>query len=127
MSNFRTAQSVADIQVVINEDQDQSLFVVTNTGGYQWILTTEENQAADHDHAQQAYPQMFLHSETDPDSNNAKWLGLSHNDTNGIIESGAGDIHLIAADNDVRVGDGTAGQVFSLDGVGGGASDIAFR
>ena len=52
---------------------------------------------------------------------------LWHDGTNAYLTSSTGDIKLLSADNCVRIGDGTAGQTFSLDGVGGGASDIGFR
>jgi len=103
MSQFRVGQSISDIQVQVNEEHDQTLFIVTNTGGYHWILTTEENQELDHDHAQVAYPQMFLHSETSPDTNNTQWLGLYHDASNGRIQTGTGALALSASAGQVEV------------------------
>ena len=103
MSQFRVGQSIADIQVQVNEDHDQTLFVVTNTGGYHWILTTEENQEIDHDHAQAAYPQMFLHSQTNPNTDNTQWLGLYHDGNDGSIVVGSGDLVLSASSGLVAI------------------------
>jgi hypothetical protein len=46
------------------------------------------------DHALSANPTLFIHSVTDPDVNNTQWVSLTHNQTNGVIATGLGDIIL---------------------------------
>ena len=48
----------------------------------------------DYDHAAQTNPTLFIHSATDPDSNNTQWLSLTHDQTNGVITAGTGSIGI---------------------------------
>ena len=65
--------------------------------GYPFIFTSLANKNKDHDHAAGSNPTIFVHSATDPDSANTQYVGISHNATDGVIETGAGDIVLTPA------------------------------
>ena len=41
----------------------------------QWVIGST---TSDYDHANQSNPTLFLHSDTDPDTDNAQWLGFTH-------------------------------------------------
>lgn len=61
------------------------------------IITTNANSNKDHDHdTASANPTLFIHSNTDPDAvgGNTQWLSLSHNQTDGVISTGTGDINI---------------------------------
>jgi len=66
----------------------------------------------DYDHATQTDPTIFIHSVTDPDSDNTQWLGLYHDQTDGRIQTGKGNLsigptsttsHSLATDGDLFV------------------------
>lgn len=63
------------------------------------ILTTKALLIAgkNFDHAAQANPTLFVHSATDPDTANTQWLSLTHDQANGVIATGLGDIVLSPA------------------------------
>jgi hypothetical protein len=50
------------------------------------------------DHStQSSNPTVFIHSVTDPDTDNTQWLSLTHDQTNGVITTGKGNISLVPA------------------------------
>lgn len=67
------------------------------------LLTDYANADQNHDHAAQTNPTLFIHSATDPDINNTQWLSLTHDQTDGVISSGSGDIVLNAASSSVDI------------------------
>jgi len=50
-------------------------------------------------------PKVFIHSDTAAGTATDQWLGLAHNATDAILDSGAGSINLIPADGLVTVSD----------------------
>ena len=77
-----------------------------------FILTTGGNAAKDHDHeTPSANPTLFIHSNTDPDTANTQWTSLTHNQTDGVIKTGLGnltigasaDTHTLNTPNDLFV------------------------
>jgi hypothetical protein len=68
------------------------LFVGTDVGR-QLVFSDSINYTKDHDHATPTNPTLFIHSATDPDTDNTQWLSLSHDGTNGVIDVGSGSIH----------------------------------
>lgn len=61
-------------------------------GGGGFILTAIGNANKDHDHAAQTNPTLFVHSATDPDTANTQWVSLAHNQTNGVLNTGTGNL-----------------------------------
>lgn len=60
-------------------------------GNHNIILTSSSNSNTDHDHdTYSTNPTLFIHSATDPDTDNAQWLSLSHNQTDGYVSLGTG-------------------------------------
>ena len=58
------------------------------------IITVNSHKAKNFDHAAQLNPTIFLHSDENPDTDNTQWLSLTHDQTDGIIATGKGDLHL---------------------------------
>jgi hypothetical protein len=54
------------------------------------IITKTAYRNKAHDHALQTNPTVFIHSATDPDTNNTQWLSLAHDQTKGVISTGTG-------------------------------------
>ena len=61
---------------------------------HQLILSTGAFPGKNFDHPAQANPTLFIHSATDPDVNHDQWLSATHNQTNAVIATGAGDLIL---------------------------------
>lgn len=55
------------------------------------------------DHGVQTNPTFYVHSVTEPNTDNTQWVGLTHNQTDAVISSGKGDINLVPAGGDVTV------------------------
>lgn len=65
------------------------------TGNRSIVIVDSANSAKDHDHdTLQANPTLFVHSVTDPDSDNTQWISFTHDQTNGLITSGKGAVSL---------------------------------
>lgn len=58
------------------------------------IFSTVANRNKDHDHAAQTDPTVFIHSSTDPDTDNTQWLSLAHDQSNAVIDSGKGAVSI---------------------------------
>ena len=71
---------------------DQSVLALEDAGGNQIVLTNDANSANDHDHNAATDPTLYIHSDTDPDSDNTQWLALRHDKTNAKITVGTGAI-----------------------------------
>lgn len=71
------------------------------------LLTTAANRNKDHDHAAQTNPTLFIHSATDPDTNNTQWLSLTHDGTHGVISTGVNNIELASSSGTVQVQGGS--------------------
>ncbi len=75
------------------------------------VFTDRANDAKSHDHAVQSNPTIFIHSATDPDTDNTQWISFAHNQTDGVIKTGKGnltigtgsDSHSLTTPNDVFV------------------------
>lgn len=80
--------------VVNNNSMNQSLFGINSSSGNQLILGSYTHSAKDYDHATTTTPTLFIHSDTDPDTNNTQWISLTHDQTDGVIRTGSGDIAL---------------------------------
>jgi len=58
------------------------------------IFCDYSDRNKDFDHAGQTNPTIFVHSATDPDTDNTQWLSISHNQTDGVIACGKGTLNL---------------------------------
>lgn len=64
-------------------------------GNHNIIITSQNNYDSDHDHDTfSTDPTLFIHSATDPDSDNTQWVSLSHNQTNGLLDVGTGVVSI---------------------------------
>lgn len=48
-------------------------------------------------------PTLFIHSSTDPDTNNTQYLSFTHNTASGVITTGVGDLALLPQTGLVRI------------------------
>lgn len=92
------------------------------------IFTTYDNYAKDHDHdTLSADPTLFIHSNTDPDTNNTQWISITHDRTNGLINTGTGGIRpvsrLILPMGEVAYFD-TTGTTITISGTSDGSTNM---
>jgi hypothetical protein len=78
---------------------DDGLKIALNTedgkGNNNLIITTFANGAKDHDHeTASANPTLFIHSNTNPDSDNTQWISFNHDQTDGVITTGTGIVKI---------------------------------
>jgi hypothetical protein len=71
---------------------------------HQFVFTSYANATRNHDHAAPANPTLFIHSVTNPDTDNTQWLSFAHDQTNAVVASGKGDIVLSPFSSNVRLG-----------------------
>ena len=74
---------------------DQAVCAVGDTVGNQLVITNLSNVTKDHDHATDTNPTLYIHSDTDPDTDNTEWISLSHNTNLALIDSGKGGIYIV--------------------------------
>jgi hypothetical protein len=72
----------------------QFLMGARSDGGRQLIFTDQTNIGKDHDHATPTDPTFFIHSATNPDTDNTQYVAISHDKTNSIITSGKGAVQI---------------------------------
>jgi len=70
----------------------QNAILVDDGGGNQLVFGNGSFIARDFDHAVQTDPTLFVHSVTDPDSNNTQFVSLHHDQTDTRIELGTGTL-----------------------------------
>jgi len=63
------------------------------------IFTTHANTAVDHGHGAFADPTVIIHSNNDTSVNPNEYLLLTHNQSEGIVNTGLGSLALAAANN----------------------------
>jgi len=76
------------------EGTDHLFTGLYGTDSYQWIIGDQAHIAKNFDHAAQSNPTIFLHSATDPDSDNTQWISFAHDQTDGVIDAGKGFLKL---------------------------------
>ena len=72
---------------------------------YNFIYTTYDNRKKNHDHTQQVNPTIVIHSATNPDTNNTQWLSLTHDQTDGVITTGAGHLKVESLSGGILIPD----------------------
>lgn len=77
-----------------------------------FIITEYANRQKNHGHGTpSANPTLFIHSVTDPESASDEWISLTHDVTDGLLETGSGDLAVKPASQALVLGDLTvAGQ-----------------
>jgi hypothetical protein len=88
---------------------DEGIFFTSDDGdnysNHNFIFTSWNNIGKDHDHdTLSTNPTLFIHSATDPDSDNTEYLAFSHNATTGTLWSGKGTVDIL---DGVEISDGT--------------------
>jgi len=99
---------------------DQAILLVGNTAArnvapyHQYAMQAQSNNwllgasaTKNHDHSSSTNPTIWVHSGVDVNSDNTQWLNLLHNQTDGRIATGVGDIQLASATGFVAVITGT--------------------
>lgn len=69
----------------------QMVLAVNDNVGNQFILTNYDLSHIDHDHATQANPTFYVHSDTSPSTSNDEWVSLTHDKTDAVFGLGSGD------------------------------------
>ena len=69
-------------------------FLSTSSTGNSWIIAETADTGFDFAHAQQATPTIFFHSGV---QNTTSWGSVTHNNTDFVLGTGAGDLKLTAA------------------------------
>ena len=98
-----------------NISNEQMLWEISNDLGRQLVITDRDNSDQDdHGHPVQDNPTIFIHSSTAVDTDDTQWISFTHNQTDGYIQTGSGDI-VLAADGYVRIEDNlkVSGQLLS--------------
>jgi len=98
-NSYNAAFVFSTVQATAN-----SLLCCLGSASKSLIITDMTFINKDHDHSAQANPTIFVHSATDPDSDNTEWMSIAHNVTDAVITSGKGAINLIAATSVVNIG-----------------------
>jgi len=94
------------------------------------VLGDFDSRAKDYDHAQADHPTLFIHSVTDPDTNNTQWVSMHHDTSQALVETGLGAIELLPANGLVTIGNalsGTGRAQLELDPAAGSDATIRMR
>lgn len=82
-NQFMIKSSATDSQVLFATYTDNQL-----------ILCNYLNRVSNYDHAQQPNPTFYIHSNVNPNTDNTQWISFVHDQTDGEIATGTGDIYL---------------------------------
>jgi hypothetical protein len=86
--------SSAGLDLISSTSMAQSAITVGATVGRHLVIGDDAGSEQDFDHAAQTDPTLFVHSATAPDTNNTQWVSMSHNQTNGVLSAGLGNIEF---------------------------------
>jgi hypothetical protein len=122
----------------VNSTLLHAILGLSTNVGRTFILGQSSYIARNHDHATQTNPTLFIHSATDPDSDNTQWISFYHDQTDGNIDVGTGNLNLnatitlsgnITMPEDGWIGIGAAAERISFNGTAGIllVSDSHFR
>ena len=98
--------------------EDDALLLLAGKSGYgnhNILITSYANAGKDHDHASNSTnPSLFVHSATDPDSDNTQWCSLYHDQTDALFSSGYGKLKFLpVAGSYTQVGAGAASETLN--------------
>lgn len=74
-------------------DFDELLMISGPDHGRQWVIVPLPNK--DYDHADISRPALYIHSETDPDTDNTQYLGWYHDINDAYVQVGKGTLKYI--------------------------------
>ena len=77
-----------------DSSMEQVLWSVAQNGGFQLVIGNKAYYMKDYNHPPQSNPTLFIHSATDPDTDNTEWMSLTHNQTDGVISTGKGSLKI---------------------------------
>jgi len=87
---FLGAVSADFSDIHANSGLAQTVFELGSSNGRHIVFGDPANFGKDYDHALQTNPTVFIHSATDPDTDNTQWGSLAHDQTNFVIGNGKG-------------------------------------
>lgn len=100
-----TETTYARISSVLDGGLKISPSNVDNIGNNNVIIAPNVYYTSDFGHSTlSTNPTVFIHSNTDPASSTTQWLSLAHNQTNGVISTGTGNIVLSPSGDVVSAG-----------------------
>ncbi len=73
-------------------DFAQTVWATRPATGNSVVLGHYDYISRDFDHAAPTDPTLFIHSATDPNTDNTEWTSLSHDQTNAVINVGKGNL-----------------------------------
>lgn len=73
-------------------DINQTTFATADAGGNQIIITSLTNNVKEHEHPTTTDPTLFIHSDINPETDATQWLSLWHDQVDGNISLGKGDL-----------------------------------
>lgn len=83
------------------------------TEGNSLLMVPDTYQTDDFDHPAMSDPTIFIHDNTDPDTNNTRYMALSHDGSAAVIDSGTDEIDLedsVYVAGNLNVADHTVGS-----------------
>jgi hypothetical protein len=93
-SNHSSLSGMSVAGLHFDPSADQVILGSGSAYGRQLIVADAVHFGKDYDHAALTDPVLYIHSATDPDSDNTEWLSLSHNQTDAVIASGKGSVKV---------------------------------
>jgi len=83
---------------------DFRLAMQDEAGNQFLIVNGDTSWGRNFDHGTQANPTLFIHSAINPDTDNTQWISLTHDQTDGVIKTGTGDLELCEKTKMTRTG-----------------------
>ncbi|MDP2672000.1 MAG: hypothetical protein Q8O68_00635 [Candidatus Daviesbacteria bacterium] len=93
VASFRLGElSTTTVYLEAMHDFDQLVLLTANAVGNQIIIGNSAASSQDFDHVIQTHPTLFIHSDTNPDSDNTQWTSIHNDLVGGRIATGMGDL-----------------------------------
>jgi hypothetical protein len=87
-TNLNFIANAKGFQIKTSLLEDQTVFTTYDTSGNHIVIGNTVDK--DYDHPTQTDPTFFIHSDTNPDTDNTEWLSLAHNKTDAVVQVGHG-------------------------------------
>ena len=85
----------------------QSALLVADAAGNQVVVGNNAALGQNYDHGVATNPTLYVHSDTNPDTNNTQWGSLAHDQTDLVVSTGLGNVNLTPAGELLVVDPGT--------------------
>lgn len=92
-----TGSTAFNYYLLASPDQQVNLQLLSSAAGSNNAFVISNGitaYARNFDHPVQTNPTLFIHSSTDPDTNNTQWVSFTHDQSSGVITTGAGGLSL---------------------------------